>query len=275
MSTNHPNQHPQPCPHRAHVLCLSGHDPSGGAGIQADIEALASIGCHALPVITALTCQDTHNVAAVSPQDPDWVERCVRTLAADMPIHAIKLGMLGSAAMAERVARLAAELQQPLIIDPVLRAGGGSALSDDALLLVLRQSLLPAAHVITPNLPEAQRLAGLDSHASADQCAKVLLQLTPAVLITGAHDQTDAVINRLYQRDGSQQQWSCTRLPGDYHGSGCTLAAHLAGLLAQGIALPVACEQALQLTWHSLLNADQAGRGQWLPRRIRPEQSAC
>lgn len=260
-------------PHRPGVLCLSGHDPSGGAGIQADIEALAALNCHALPVITALTCQDTHNVAAVQPQDPAWVARCVALLQADQPIAAIKLGMLGSAAMAQQVAEIAPNINAPLIIDPVLRAGGGTPLADSELLSVLREHLLPRATLITPNLPEAQKLAGLDEQASAQACAEQLLKLTPAVLITGAHDDTVNVTNRLFTRYEGNHSWDCARLPGSYHGSGCTLAASVAGLIAQGIALPTACQQALDYTWQCLINADQPGSGQWLPRRIRPEQA--
>ena len=250
------------------VLCLSGHDPSGGAGLQADIEALLAQGCHAAPAVTALTVQDTVNVRDFRVLDRDWVLAQARAVVDDLPVAAVKLGMLGSVEMVETVLEIMAWLPGvPLVCDPVLRAGGGGALGRDEVGHALRERLLPRARVATPNLPEARLLAGLPD-GDADQCAGRLLERVEWLLITGGHgDETD-VHNRLYGRDGQRHVFTCPRLSGSYHGSGCTLASALAGRLALGEGLESAVRTALAYTWRTLRDAEAPGAGQYVPRRL-------
>jgi len=250
------------------VLCLSGHDPSGGAGLQADIEALLAQGCHAAPTVTALTVQDTSNVSDFRVLDRAWVLAQAETILRDMPVAAVKLGMLGSVEMVETVRDLMQQLPNvPLVCDPVLRAGGGGALGRDDVGAAMRETLLPLCTIATPNLPEARLLAELPN-GSADECAAKLQPYCTNLLITGGHGDEHAIHNRLYQRDGQRHEFTCVRLPGSYHGSGCTLASALAGRLALGQDLVGAVKTALDYTWRTLRDAEQPGHGQYVPRRL-------
>jgi len=186
------------------VLCLSGHDPSGGAGLQADIEALIAQGCHAAPAVTALTVQDTVNVSDFRVLDREWVLAQANAVLADSTVAAVKLGMLGSIEMVDTVAELlAAHPHLPLVCDPVLRAGGGGRLGKDEVGYAVRERLLPLATIATPNLPEARILAELPE-GTADQCAEKLLPFCRHLLITGGHGDEDEIHNRLYSRDGQR-----------------------------------------------------------------------
>ncbi|MBX9800045.1 MAG: hydroxymethylpyrimidine/phosphomethylpyrimidine kinase [Burkholderiaceae bacterium] len=250
------------------VLCLSGHDPSGGAGLQADIEALMAQGCHAAPTVTALTVQNSVDVSDFRVLDSAWVLAQAEAVITDLPIAGIKLGMLGSVEMVDTVASILQRLPNvPVVCDPVLRAGGGGALGKDEVGYAMRERLLPLATVVTPNLPEARILAELPD-GTADECAAKLLPFCQHLLITGGHGDEQEVHNRLYSRDGSSHTFTCDRLPGNYHGSGCTLASTLAGRLALGEAPVLAVENALAYTWRTLRDADRSGKGQHFPRRL-------
>ena len=260
--------HPIATSSRPVVLCLSGHDPSGGAGLQADSEALLAQGCHAAPAVTVLTVQNTESVSDIQALDGDWVLAQVEKVIQDLPIAAIKLGILGSLAILETVLQIRQWLPDvPLVCDPVLQAGGGGALSKDDLTQAIRDQLLPVCTIATPNLPEARRLAALPD-GDADACAEQLLSRVPWLLITGGHSEDAEVENRLYSRDGLRQRFSCPRLPGGYHGSGCTLASALAGRLALGETPVGAAERALNYTWRTLRDAETLGKGQYVPRRL-------
>ncbi|MCK5480428.1 MAG: hydroxymethylpyrimidine/phosphomethylpyrimidine kinase, partial [Gammaproteobacteria bacterium] len=218
------------------VMTFSGHDPCGGAGIQADIESLASLGCLAVPVITALTIQDTRDVHQSTPLDADWVTAQARAVLDDMPVAAFKTGMLGSA---ENVQAIHGILQDypdlPLVLDPVLATGSGTELGTSGLVEAMRSLLLPVATVLTPNSLEARAL--VPQADSLDDCALALLeQGVEYVLITGTHEDSPQVINTLYHEQQLLESFTWERLPHSYHGSGCTLAACTAGLLAHGLA---------------------------------------
>ncbi len=260
-------------PHSPIVLSLAGHDPCGGAGIQADIEALAANGCRAATVVTCLTVQDTVNLQRVAPVAPELVVQQARAVLDDLPVTAIKTGLIVQVETAERIADLLAEYSHiPVVIDPVLAAGGGTELADDRLLAAFRSTLLPHATLLTPNTSEARRLAGLEE---LDRCAERLLSLGCGnVLITGAHEEGVEVINRLYSCDGDPLAWSWPRLPGSYHGSGCTLASAVAARLAQGDPVAEAVATAQRYTWNTLAAAGHPGRGQALPNRFPPAQDA-
>lgn len=248
------------------VLSLAGHDPCGGAGIQADIEALTASGCRAATVITCLTVQDTVNLRQVVPTAPELVELQARAVLDDLPVAAIKIGLIAQPETAERIAKLLAEHPRiPVVWDPVLAAGGGTQLANDRLVETLRTRLLPHAMLITPNTQEARRLA---DEEEPDRCAERLLSLGCGnVLITGSHEEGAEVVNRLYSGDGEPLAWSWPRLPGSYHGSGCTLASAVAAQLAREEPLAQAVAAAQQYTWNSLAAAERPGRGQALPNR--------
>ncbi len=257
------------------VLVFAGLDPCGGAGIQADIEAIAAQGCHAASIVTCLTVQDTRNLYRSSPVNADLVRHQAQILCADVPIAAIKLGLLGSIAMVETVSAFLHEHKShiPVICDPVLAAGGGQELATAHLLEVMREILLPQVSLLTPNSLEARRLAGCENLAEA---AHKLCEFgCQQVLITGTHESSERVEHRCYNADGCFDVQSWERLPGEYHGSGCTLAASLAAQLAQGKPLVEALTQAQSYTWHTLQAAFQIGQGQAIPRRYSPVKSSA
>lgn len=265
------------------VLTLAGSDPSGGAGIQADILTLASLGCHPLSVITAITVQDTVGVDDFMVLDADLVNDQARFLLEDIPVLVFKIGMLGSVENVAVVAQLIADYPDvPVVLDPVLRSGGGHELADDDLIAAMRDLLIPQVSIITPNSMEARRLAmndpDEDEELSLDECAKRLLALgCPHVLITGTHENTKEVINSLYSPNGVLRADRWKRLPGSYHGSGCTLASAIAGMLATGLMLPEAVREAQEYTYQSLVAGFRPGMGQTIPDRMfwaREEEGA-
>lgn len=250
------------------VMVFSGHDPSGGAGIQADIEAIGSMGCHTLPVVTALTIQDTQGVKDYLATEPVWVIGQARAVLEDMPVAAFKLGMLGSIANVQAVHSILTDYPDiPVVLDPVLTAGTGGALSEPGLVEALSSLLLPQTTVLTPNTLEARALA---PHAdSLEACAQAMMDRgCEFVLITGTHEATATVNNVLYGNRREIETFVWERLPDGYHGSGCTLAASLAGLLAQGQEPHGAVREAQEYTWESLRLGYRLGMGQRLPNRF-------
>lgn len=273
-----------------YVLVLAGHDPSGGAGLIADSEAIRAGGGWALTVPTALTVQNSCNVQAVIPQSGESMLAMARSLCEDFRPGALKIGLLASEAALTACVTLIEELQQrwpglPVVWDPVLKAGGGLELSTDSLIHQARESLLPHVDVITPNRAELARLAACPTGAGDGQLAEQLLAAgAGAVLVTGtdpverdadplkrdAHSLAESlaessVIHRLYRRNQATLALDCPRLTGSFHGSGCTLASHLAVRLARGMTLPTAWQAAQQATWQSLVDGQQRGRKGALP----------
>jgi hydroxymethylpyrimidine/phosphomethylpyrimidine kinase len=253
---------------RATVLVLSGLDPSGGAGVAADILAVAAQGAHALPLVTALTVQDNERVFSVVPVDADLLLRQARVLAARIRIDAVKIGIPGSGANAAAIAALVAELRRedpelPVVLDPVLASGHGDVLSADDALRAL-DCLLPLATLLLPNLPEAARLAG---DGTVEEQARRLLRVGCGhVLITGGHADGEHVVNRCFGPDG-ERTWRWPRLAGAFHGSGCTLAAAAAARLALGESMDTALAQAQAYVHEALAGAYAIAPGQLMPRR--------
>ena len=249
------------------VLAFAASDPTGGAGVQADLLTLASMGCHPLSVITALTVQDTAGVQALRAVDAEWVERQARQLLAELPVDAFKLGVLGSARNAAAVAALLAEHPDvPVVCDPVLASGRGDALAGDEVIEALRERVVPQTTVLTPNSGEARRLSGERELAA---CAARLLDMgCEYVLITGTHEDTPEVVNALYDGSGLVREDRWPRLPGSFHGSGCTLASAIAAALANGQKMPEAVREAQEFTWQALAAGFRPGRGQLLPDRF-------
>lgn len=255
------------------VLVFSASDPSSGAGMQADLMTLASLGCHALSAITALTVQDTVGVQSVHPVAAELLEQQARTVLEDMPVATFKIGMLGSVENVLAVAEIIADYPEiPLIFDPVLASGRGDELSSEEVISAIREMLLPQTTLLTPNAPEARRLAESDEdegEPSIDVCAQRLIEMgAQYVLITGTHENTPQVVNTLYGVDGVIRRDTWERLPGSYHGSGCTLASAIAGCIAGGASMEDAVRDAQDYTWQTLANGFRAGMGQFIPDRF-------
>ena len=241
------------------VLTFAASDPTGGAGLQADLLTLAALGCHPLSVLTGVTVQDTSGVEHLEALDARLVARQAERVLAESKVNAFKCGVLASAQNVRAVAEIAAQhARVPLVLDPVLASGRGDALADDSVLQALDE-LIARATVATPNTLEAKRLGGVQR----------LLELgCRYVLLTGTHDDTEEVSNKLYSRAGLVREDKWRRLPGSYHGSGCTLAAALAAGLAKGRAVPEAVREAQEFTWHALAAGLHTGLGQMVPDRF-------
>jgi hydroxymethylpyrimidine/phosphomethylpyrimidine kinase len=255
------------------VLSFAASDPTGGAGLQADLLTLASMGCHPLSVVTALTVQDTRGVEGLLAVDSDWVSAQARALLEDMPVAAFKLGVLGSAENAGAIADVLEDYPDvPVVVDPVIASGRGDPLADDALIEALRGQILPQSTIVTPNSVEARRLAEDDAEDEAldlDRCAARLLAMgCDYVLVTGTHELGAEVVNTLYDDSGIVRADRWPRLAGSYHGSGCTLASAIAAALANGLGVAEAVRDAQEYTWQALASGFRPGMGQLLPDRF-------
>ena len=255
------------------VLVFAASDPTGGAGLQADLLTLASMGCHPLSVVTALTVQDTRGVDDILAIESDWVIDQARKLLEDMPVAAFKLGVLGSVENVTAIAEIISDYPSvPVILDPVLASGRGDSLANEDMIVAMRELIVPQTTVLTPNSMEARRLAEEDEEnddATLDECASRLIDLgCEFVLITGTHENTPEVINTLYGEEGIVRSDRWKRLPGSFHGSGCTLASAIAATMANGLDVPEAVKEAQEYTWQALAHGFRPGMGQHLPDRF-------
>ena len=256
------------------VMVFAASDPSGGAGLQADIMTLSSMGCHPLSVLTALTVQDSAGVEDALAIDADWVADQARALLEDMSVSAFKIGMLGSVENIAAIAEIISDYPDiPLVLDPVLASGRGDELASEDMISALRELLLPQTTLLTPNSLEARRLALDESNDEDDpglaECARRLVGAgAEFVLITGTHEHSAQVVNSLYGENGLIRADAWERLPGSYHGSGCTLASAIAANLANGQDIAEAVRDAQDYTWQALANGFRPGMGQYLPDRF-------
>ncbi len=254
------------------VLTFAATDPSGGAGIQADILTLASMGCHPLSVITAITVQDTSGVEDIYPIDSDWVADQARAILEDIPVAAFKIGVLGSVENVSAIAEVVADYPDiPLILDPVLASARGDEFANEVTLSAIKELLIPQCTLITPNTPELRRLA-LDDDEEDGQIERLALRLIEMgceyVLVTGTHESTPDVINTLFFERGIIRSDNWRRLPGSYHGSGCTLASAIAATIARGLEISEAVREAQDYTWQALKHGFRPGMGQFIPDRL-------
>ena len=255
---------------RTCVLVFAGLDPSGGAGISADIEAVGAVGSHALPIITALTVQDNNRVYAVNPVDSAIIAHQANVLMDHIPIAAVKIGIVGNRSNALVIRDVIIRLRQshpelPVVLDTVLGSGHGFALTDGVPEYAL-SPLLGLATLVTPNLPEAKRLYP-KSDAIQAQALYLMDQGAANVLIKGGHgDDAKTVVNYRFNQEG-EKSWRWSRLPREFHGTGCTLASAIAGFLAQGVVMDEAIERAQQWCQQTLVNAYTIAKGQQIPAR--------
>ncbi|MCX2523933.1 bifunctional hydroxymethylpyrimidine kinase/phosphomethylpyrimidine kinase [Larsenimonas rhizosphaerae] len=259
------------------MLVFSGHDPTGGAGMVADVEAIRAQQGWPVTVPTALTVQDSRDVHAVYPVDPQVMAEQVHCIEQDMSLQAIKVGLVSSLeaiTVIEQVCRRHPEV--PVVIDPVLKAGGGRELSSDTLVDAFRERLLPLVTLLTPNHLELFRLAGTPD--VDDALHRIYRQGAEHVLVTGTDHAplADRVVrHQLYTGGNPVESWVWSRLPGQFHGSGCTLAASCAVWLARGETVVSSCLLAQRYTWQTLDRSLQQGGGQAFPNRCPTEQESA
>ncbi len=219
------------------VLCFSGLDPSGGAGLQADIEAIGQAGAHAAIACTAVTIQSSQQVFGFDPCHAELVRNQAMAVLEDLPVNTIKSGMLGTTDNIKMLTRLFAnkviKKNTPFVLDPVLVANSGGSLGDEATLVAAFKTLLPYATLVTPNTHELRALSGeQDLHVAAQ---KLCAQGTHAVLVKTSHDFDSGDIEQyLYVKGDMVHKSVLPRLDGEFHGSGCSLASYIAGRLAIG-----------------------------------------
>ena len=251
---------------RGRVLIVAGSDSGGGAGIQADIKAVTALDGFAMTATTALTAQNTEGVSGVFPAPPAFIREQMGVVLADLGADVVKTGMLHDAAVIEAVAEEIAERlpHAPLVADPVMVAKGGHRLLAESAVDALTQLLLPRAAVITPNVPEAEALAGaaildLDGMRRA---AEVLLGTgARAVLVKGGHLPGERVTDLLATPDGMETFDSPRVETRHTHGTGCTLASAIATGLAQGMGLRDAVIRARNYVLMAMASAPGYGRG--------------
>ena len=248
-------------------MVIAGNDPSGGAGLAADIQAITAAGAHPAPVVAVLTVQDSRDVIEVRAVEPERVVAQAEQVLMDMPVAAVKLGLLASAAVGRAVATLLERHPDlSVVVDPVLVASGGGRLTEDGLLEVYRDALFPLATLVTPNADESRRFAPGAPDVEA-RARAILATGARHVLIKGADEDTLEVHNHLFGPGDLHREYTWTRLPGRYHGSGCTLASAVAARLARGMAMAEAVDEAQRYTWEALERGWQPGRGQHFPDR--------
>jgi len=259
------------CPPK--VMTFSATDPTSGAGLQADVLTIASLGCHPVSIPTGFTVQDTVGVSKIIPIDSDLVSDQARLILADMEVEIFKLGLLGSKENIVAIAEIIADYPDiPLIIDPVLASGRGDEFTDIEARKMMIDLLFSESLLITPNSLEARQLMTKEedlSDLSTEECADRFKELgCENILITGTHENTKNVINTLYSSSNQIIPYHWDRLPGSYHGSGCTLTSAICAYYALGFSIIEAVEEAQYFTWQTLRNGFKPGMGQLIPNRF-------
>lgn len=249
------------------ALTIAGSDSSGGAGIQADLKTFHALGVYGASAITALTAQNTQGVRGVELASPDFVSAQIAAVMDDLSVDAVKTGMLATAgiirAVVETLDRYPA---RPLVVDPVMVATSGDVLlAEDAIATIIAE-LLPRAHLITPNLPEAARLLGAPvavTEAEAQAQAQALVALgCRAVLVKGGHGEGNTAVDVLVVAHGAVHRFERPRVDTHHtHGTGCTLSAAIAAGLAKGLALEAAVAEAKAFVWEALVAGRELGVG--------------
>jgi len=249
------------------VLIVAGSDSGGGAGIQADIKTVTALGGYAATAITAVTAQNTLGVHGVLPIDPEFIDRQIEVVLGDIGADCIKTGMLHSAAVIRALVRRcqASGAGIPIVVDPVMVAKGGERLLQKEAMEALLTELLPMAALITPNVPEAEAMTGVDVRSSADfgvVADRLLAMGAGAVLIKGGHLAGPTVVDVLRTGDGEEYRFEAERLnTRATHGTGCTLASAIACGIAEGLTLQNAVGRAHRYLLDAMRSAPGLGQG--------------
>src|SRR5262245_4920636 len=246
-------------------LTIAGSDSSAGAGIQADLKTFAALGVYGTSAITAVTAQNTLGVSSVFVLPADFVTAQIEAVAGDIDVHATKIGMLATAAIVEAVAAAIEELELPIVVvDPVMVAKSGDRLLDDDGIEMMRLELLPRARVVTPNIPEAEVLAGIriTSPDSAREAARRIKDFGPAsVIVKGGHRDGNEIVDLLYDGTKFHEYRTERVLTRNTHGTGCTFASAVAAALALGADLPDATARAQAFVAGALRSGLSIGHG--------------
>ena len=245
------------------VLVVSGLDPSAGAGVAADIETINQFGVTPLPLVSALTVQNTESVTSTNAVDGQILSAQFEHLSTDVNVSAIKIGLLCSESQVLVLEQILETLKdKPVVLDPILSASTGDVLNTAEAL----KTLLPWVDVLTPNVSELAQLAPEMSEAEA----VASLPCTYVLVTTTDISETD-IEHRLYTHGQLSERFHYPKLPGHYHGSGCTLSSAISALLASGIEVPIAIKRALEYSYQSLLTAKTIGKMQYHPNRQVPQ----
>jgi hydroxymethylpyrimidine/phosphomethylpyrimidine kinase len=250
------------------VLCFSAHDATSASGTAADIESIASQGCHASTIITCLSVQDSQMMSSLIPIDGDIIIQSARAVLEDTPVDAIKIGLVASDEGVQAIHDILLDYPDiPVIFDPMLIGSNGMELADDDVVDSIRELLIHHASIITLSpaeagllIPEADNLAAMMTGLMDKGCGHVLL--------SGRRESGSTVINSLYHNYRVIEQFEWPRLENEFYGAGCTLSASLAALLAQGLDHLNACREAQNYCWQSLKHAARYGMGQYQPSRL-------
>jgi len=247
------------------ALTIAGSDPSGGAGLQADLKTFHRFGVYGEAVVTLITVQNSRGVTRVDTLAPDLVIAQVEAVLSDIPPQAAKTGALGSPEIVEAVASLAATFAFPLVVDPVMISKHGARLLDGESVRALKERLIPRAFLLTPNLDEAAELAGfaVRDRDSMLRAAQALVKLgAKNVLVKGGHLEGDA-LDLLYLAGGEVREFSAPRIATRHtHGSGCTYSAAITAELAKGTALAEAVGRAKEFVTRAIQTNPNLGGGQ-------------
>lgn len=247
------------------VLSIAGSDPSGGAGIQADLKSISANGAFAMAALTALTAQNTTGVSGIHLVPGDFVRAQIEAVFADIHVDAVKIGMIATAEIATAVAEALQDKQVPIVLDPVMIAKGGAPLLQPDAIAVVRDSLLPLATVLTPNLPEAAHLLGVDTASTLDEMeaqGQALIACGPqAVLMKGGHLEGSASPDCLVTQEGSTWFEAPRVHTQNTHGTGCTLSSALAAQIARGGELSQAVAAAKDFVFNAISHADRLNVG--------------
>jgi len=246
------------------VLLFSGLDPSGAAGVSADTETINQFGLNSLPIVTSLTAQNTQELDSLEVTNDSLLERQFKLIVEDIVFDTVKIGLLGSVSQIKTISKLLAE-KGPLniILDPILISGTQQNLSSNKLIEAMKKYLFPQSLILTPNLEELNCLApGLNEQSAVSSLS------CPWVLVTTTDSSEGGIEHRLYHEFSLVRKFSYEKLPGVYHGSGCTLSSAISALIARGMTVDVACEHGLDYTYQCLLNAKKLGKMQYHPKRI-------
>lgn len=250
------------------VLLFSGLDPSGAAGISADIETINQFGLNPLPIVTSLTAQNTQRVESIDVVKDSLLEKQFNLLDEDISFNTVKIGLLGSVSQIKTISRLIGEKNTlNVVVDPILISGTQENMSSIKMVGVMKKYLFPKCTILTPNLEELNLLSpGLSEKEAVSSLN------CPWVLVTTSDSSKIDIEHRLYNKSSLIRRFNYKKLPDKFHGSGCTLSSAISALLAKGIAIEEACDQGLAYTYQCLLNAKKLGKMQYHPNRTYPKQ---
>ena len=249
------------------VLLFSGLDPSGAAGVSADIETINQFGITPLPIITTLTVQNTQNVTFLEATNNSLIQAQFKSIKEDIDFKVVKIGLLGSSSQIKTIAKLLINRSDLyIVLDPIIVSSSDIELSTDSMIEAMKNDLIPLCSLLTPNLSELSSLApGLN-----EQSAVASLKC-PWVLVTTSDSSEVEIEHRLYHHSNLVSKFTYKKLPGNYHGSGCTLSSAISALIATDVSVEDSCRRALDYTYQTLLNAKKLGKMQYHPNRTYPK----